>query len=905
MKISAVSAYQTYPLKNNISIRQLQANKTTNVYKPMASISFEGNPKKKPHQFAAFATESNYLGGRYVAGGLGDVADALPEQMVLHSENIIGKKADGRTFFPYYSYENSEGKIYVLKKESAKKVTNGEKLKRSEDFKLVDQNYKLQEGEDFALITFSKDGEQVDRWFKMKDLGLSGQVERMAKETFEMEKVPYRIFEIDTRGERKDRLYIIHTPEMAKGKTAYGVYSLHRDTTTNGTSAYGSSAYGSSAYGASTAYGGGMVTGKIGEDFDIQYQGREAGDMFFTEQIRAMEEALEKMDTDQHDNFNPQNILLHDRFAYVMLSDAAEKMAKGEEYWQGIRYAEIFHNIGRALQGAYINPIDFFKVIATRQDMENLKSNEKFETIKILSDKIAKGSATPEECTQVYLFFKPYLEQFIDTEGTFNMTMIPVAMTKEYAQNSVPGNVSKYFGKETRDITTEDIAKGLTAPLKSIEAETVDVVNGTKPANMETYKQNGFFGTGTLNSIFADINNPRHYIPYTTTDTPEQVYNAKKTNKENLINIIAEASTRLSEDKDAVAKVFFNETKMNAIRGEDKDLPLTLGSLSAYNDDILMISWGRPDPQKGLITTIRSFINVLKDDSIPLETRKKLKLILGAGGGDDAFRAGHPEWEAIQNAMKEIAEIEIDGQKGIFKDNALYINGLFPKRIANCADVADLTSRYEPCGITPLECFAAGTPVISIATGGAPDFITDGETGFLTEDPFMLSAAALGLTAAAGHEALDKARVERSAKQVAKKIKQYLEPLASGNFEEKQKGFIERTMKEKVEWHNNDKYNKGRSALDIYAKDKMRMQDNNVATEIKGNLRGKKFDTNAIQEVAEVGGSRKMGGGKKALVYGLVALAGAGIIYGITKVVKNKKTAQNDKKDGKNLSTVV
>ena len=91
-KDSAISAYQTYPVRNNSNVRQAQINKTRKVNKSTLNINFEGNPKKKPHQFAAFATESNYLGGIYVAGGLGDVAEALPEQMVIHSENIIGKK---------------------------------------------------------------------------------------------------------------------------------------------------------------------------------------------------------------------------------------------------------------------------------------------------------------------------------------------------------------------------------------------------------------------------------------------------------------------------------------------------------------------------------------------------------------------------------------------------------------------------------------------------------------------------------------------------------------------------------------------------------------------------------------------------------------------------------------------
>ena len=112
MKISAISANQIYPSQNSTGIKQVRVNPFKKINKSVVNINFEGNPKKKPHQFAAYATESNYLGGIYVAGGLGDVAEALPEQMVIHSENIIGKKADGRNFFPYYSFDNNDGKIY-------------------------------------------------------------------------------------------------------------------------------------------------------------------------------------------------------------------------------------------------------------------------------------------------------------------------------------------------------------------------------------------------------------------------------------------------------------------------------------------------------------------------------------------------------------------------------------------------------------------------------------------------------------------------------------------------------------------------------------------------------------------------------------------------------------------------
>jgi len=39
----------------------------------------------------------------------------------------------------------------------------------------------------------------------------------------------------------------------------------------------------------------------------------------------------------------------------------------------------------------------------------------------------------------------------------------------------------------------------------------------------------------------------------------------------------------------------------------------------------------------------------------------------------------------------------------------------------------------EPCGLTILESFACGKPVITVALGGIPEYVRDGETGFLVE----------------------------------------------------------------------------------------------------------------------------------------------------------------------------
>ena len=61
-------------------------------------------------------------------------------------------------------------------------------------------------------------------------------------------------------------------------------------------------------------------------------------------------------------------------------------------------------------------------------------------------------------------------------------------------------------------------------------------------------------------------------------------------------------------------------------------------------------------------------------------------------------------------------------------------------------------------------------------------------------------------------------------------------------------------MKEKIEWHNNNAYNGGKSALEVYLKDKFNTIDNNVATDVKSSGRGE-FNNAAFKSSGKKGKS--------------------------------------------------
>ena len=120
---------------------------------------------------------------------------------------------------------------------------------------------------------------------------------------------------------------------------------------------------------------------------------------------------------------------------------------------------------------------------------------------------------------------------------------------------------------------------------------------------------------------------------------------------------------------------------------------------------------GRITRQKGLPYFLRA-ARGLPDD---------VQLVLCAGAPD----------------TKEIAA-EVDGLVAQLKEErsgVVLITEMLPQpevaAILDAADVFLTPSVYEPLGIVNLEAMALGLPVVGTATGGIPDVIVDGETGYL------------------------------------------------------------------------------------------------------------------------------------------------------------------------------
>ncbi len=751
-------------------------------------ISFTGNYAKNLNQVVMIAPEiqdNGTLFKDYKVGGYGNVVGEA--SVAFHDQGGL----DFRTIIPYYAADNKGGGIKVKTPliENDKQVMwsvpdgkGGVKDVPAHTFKEVGLDYVLKEGEDFVVHdAIKEDAPWKTTYAVLEKTSVNGSVKEIDGQIKKMNDIPYQLYKVAGTGadiQGHPPIYVLHTQDLAKFARPY-----------NTGAPTSSGAYGADGF----------------------------SDLFYQNFSRATNDALPKMNTEEFGNFNPASWWLGDRFDSASLVDAAERSSGGDTYFDGIRAHFSYHNPGRGYQGYFRNPIDFMRLVGSEADLEKLKQHSEYnfveEMVKKIEDVRSTGEKfdpvdilTKEELEKLDAIFKPVFGDFMDETGHYNLSMVPVAAAKKNPYNYTFGTVSNYYGKEMRNHNTEEIAPGLTRAIAG--SHTIDVTNGSTPASLKL-DQKGNFGKG---GFTTEMVAKSEFTPLTkeVTDDIDKFYSAKQTNKKWMINSIAEATEK---GNDELAKLFFDEADI-------KKGSTVIGGLSKYKDgDMLFISWGRPNDQKGLPTTLESFLQYFKDESVPKETRLKTKALVGAGAWDPSAR----DWQLIQDKMKEIAEL--DG--GAYKNNVCYANGFFSNRVVACADYSIITSRYEPCGITPLESFCGGTPVLSNKTGGSPDFIVPYNAmkgadntkavGFLTDHAFYVNPEVLGKEADLAGDVLDDARIAALGAENAKSIKEAVHVATQEHDTYKQ--MMKNAFEQKVEWHANHSFNGGKSAIERYTED--------------------------------------------------------------------------------------
>lgn len=84
-----------------------------------------------------------------------------------------------------------------------------------------------------------------------------------------------------------------------------------------------------------------------------------------------------------------------------------------------------------------------------------------------------------------------------------------------------------------------------------------------------------------------------------------------------------------------------------------------------------------------------------------------------------------------------LAGVQIGFKLNLAKAKTKMLGFLPENTLIQCignASVVQVPARWpEPCGLTILESFACGKPVVSVAQGGIPEYLEDGKAGFLAE----------------------------------------------------------------------------------------------------------------------------------------------------------------------------
>lgn len=595
----------------------------------------------------------------------------------------------------------------------------------------------------------------------------------------------------------RNAAYFIHTKDLAKFDTAYGSGG-------KGYSAYG--AYGTTGSYSTGAYstgGGNFVSTNIA----------------YADNNRALVEILPKLNTEAHGFYNPANIWLHDRPAFITMNAIADASHFGNDYYNGLKVHGTFHNPGRDYQGAESNPFEMFKMLARPEDIETLKKHSQLEKLKKIEARWGKewDKAPLSEKNFANQILRPFmanfLDDYVDTANdvrTFNISMTPIAGTNINPRNMSGGTVSVNYGKEMKSLETPDIAQFLTTKLAA--TKTIDITNGSTPANLRLDDPTATFCQGNNINGLTELKEGFTTYKYDPKlNNLDEVLNAKKSNTKWLLNSLGDAFEKGGPQ--GITKMFFTDKQVSENNAS------IIGHLSKYEDgDMLFMGWGRPDPQKGYPSTFQAFLDFLKDPKIDSEVKKHTKLLVGAGVWENDAR----DYTWVQDIIRQIGEL--DG--GIYKGNACYVNGFFPNRLVGCATYTIFSSRFEPCGITPLESFASGTPVISTKTGGAPDFITE-TRGYLTKNPYLRNPESLKIDPAklAGKKAEEIGNIIDAERMFANasELKECIIAATSDYNLKPEEGkltkygeMVKDAITQKIDWHENAAYNGGKTANERY-----------------------------------------------------------------------------------------
>ncbi|MBR1977587.1 peptidylprolyl isomerase, partial [bacterium] len=523
----------------------LQAQENMRVPKTVTGIiSFKGNPAKNNNQIASIASEYQGLppefNDMYKIGGLANVAGEA--SVAFQKEGM-----DIRTFIPYHSvYKKADGE--VVKAEGKIFVYNEQdKSMKKED----PTKYTLGQGEKFVLVAgVQTDDNTPPKMLTLKPTGITGSVPYLDEvdSSLAQKEDKYALFELEREKPTDPKIYVVHTEGLAKLTKAYGsddggAYFSNFDreyssftraivgeilpamsgakkeeakddaaetAEENATENAVEGAEKDTVEGEVKAATEDTEKDAVEGEVEAAVEGAEK-DTVEGETKDTKEEAIEEKDPSV---FNPAGYWLHDRFAFPAMLEASRRAADGDNYFSGLRMHATYHNPGRDYQGHYDNPLDFIKTIGAVEILDTIAQDKPEEAKRVVNyieqikEYKTEGDNDPftpmqkiltkEEYADLEKIFEPYIGQFKDEKGSYNMSLIPFVATNTNKGNFTHGTVSMNYGKEMVDLDTPEIAYGITSILKKDAANMVNITNGSYAVSLGLFKP-GFGNADVLN----------------------------------------------------------------------------------------------------------------------------------------------------------------------------------------------------------------------------------------------------------------------------------------------------------------------------------------------------------------------------------------------------------------------
>ena len=766
MRVNNVSGYSYVSSCQNLQKFHRVIDSNKNVKGNIVKISFTGTPMNMS-QIASLTPENNGIKlAETTQGGEGCVGYELVKSLREHE----GK--DVRSFMPYWEYNNPKGgHKFLLHSEKdfpggilpdeipSKYFLSANVGETLED---VAKKYSLKPDEISYVIQSKPNGqgpEALSKYCIVEPTSAKGEIKVLSDQALgEIKTVPYQLMKVSEKNPKYILLkgephYFLYTPDLAKTAKPYS--------------------------------------------YDSKGNGSFGAEIINSDEMKALAKIIsEDMNTEEFGNFRPASVLAHDRVAHPFAAHIANMSARGNDNVNGMKIHIIEHNPGRSYQGLTSNPFEFLRIVGDEKDAEFLRNHPKYDLLakaqRVGIDNI--DALSPKEIEVVKSIIEPALLPFRDGSGMYNIVKSGIVAAKKNPYNVSVGTVSYTFDTEMKIPETPNAASFLTEDFASIE--TKSVLNGSTPASLNLDNPESGFGRGN-NGLTANKDG------FTTFkyngDNIDEVIEAREKNAKWFTSLVDDAHKEGQKELD---NLFFNKAQLS--EGQRVH-----GYLKKMSDgDILVMGWGRPDEQKGFNITLDGFKKYLEREDIAYAQKKKLRLVLGAG----KWNEGAKDYNSIVRLINEIESL--DGGK--YKGQVMYVDGFFPNRLVGCAQYGMFTSRREMCGITPLECKAAGVPYGTTKTGGPVDY-TNELNGFLTKEPVEGRPERYGLSWANSMDEIDDARCARQAEQISDIFEQMVEEHTQ--HKDTYIAKCKKNIEEKIDWHENFEYNKGKSANQRYTID--------------------------------------------------------------------------------------